>query len=70
MRPNEAASKGNAQEPREDRECRSCYGAGVVVEDVELMTGEVVTEAMTCPICKGVGVVSVYLYPKPRRRSR
>jgi DnaJ-class molecular chaperone len=58
-----------AREPREQRECRSCYGSGQVVEDVELMTGEIVAESMTCPICQGSGTVSVYRYPK-RRRSR
>jgi hypothetical protein len=45
---------------------RSCFGCGQVVEDVELATGEIVAESMTCPICEGS--VSVYLYPK--RRSR
>ena len=58
------AGEGN----REIRECRSCYGCGTVVEDVELASGEVVAESMTCPICRGSGSVSVYLYPK--RRSR
>ena len=52
---------------REMRECRSCYGTRQVVEDVELMTGEVVAERMTCPICKGSGQVSVYLYPRRPR---
>ena len=57
---------------RELRECRSCYGCGTVVEDVEYSyaTGELVEEVMTCPICHGAGEVSVYLYPKRSRRSQ
>ena len=53
----------------EQRECRSCYGCGTVVEDAtyDPMTGELVQEVMDCPSCWGSGEVSVYLYP--RRRS-
>ena len=59
-------------EHREVRECRSCYGCGTVVADVEYSaaTGELVEEVLSCPICHGAGEVSVYLYPKRGRRSR
>jgi hypothetical protein len=70
MRSKDTAGKDHARGPREERECRSCYGAGVIVEDVELKTGEKVAQPATCFICRGAGVVSVYLYPKPRQRSR
>ncbi len=57
-------------EHREMRECRSCYGCGTVVHDVEYSeaTGELVQEVVGCPICHGAGEVSVYLYPKRGRR--
>jgi hypothetical protein len=49
---------------RERRECRSCYGSGVVVEDAvyDFETGELTQAVDTCPICAGDGNVSVYLY--------
>jgi DnaJ-class molecular chaperone len=54
-------------EETEVRECRSCYGGGVVTDDVE--TSFCVYEAVqsTCPICKGSGEVSVFLYAHARR---
>ena len=50
--------------PREQRECRSCYGVGFVLLDAEYdaATGALTQEATTCPVCKGSGSVSVYLY--------
>jgi hypothetical protein len=59
------------QEDREVRECRSCYGSGTVLEDAEYnaQTGELVQLICECPICEGVGWVSVLLYAAPRRLS-
>jgi hypothetical protein len=59
------------QEDREVRECRSCYGNGSVLEDAEYnaQTGELMQVICECPICGGVGSVSVFLYAAPRRRS-
>jgi hypothetical protein len=52
------------QEDREVRQCRSCYGSGSVLEDAEYNagTGELVQVICECPICGGVGSVSVFLY--------
>ncbi len=49
----------------EKQECRWCYGRGAVTQDVEYSyaIGWLVVEPMACPICKGAGEVSVYLYP-------
>ena len=49
---------------RERRECRSCYGSSVVVEDAayDFETGELTQAVVTCPICAGDGSVSDYLY--------
>ena len=54
----------------EMRPCRSCYGCGEVVADVEYdaTTGELVQAIADCPICKGAGSVSVYVYGKPDLR--
>ena len=54
---------------REDRQCRSCYGAGSVLEDAsyDARTGELVQAICECPVCEGAGSVSVYLYSSPRR---
>jgi DnaJ-class molecular chaperone len=53
---------------RERRECRSCYGSGVVVEDAayDFETGELIQVIGVCPICHGAGEISVYCYPKVR----
>ena len=53
------------------RECRSCYGSSCVLEDAEYnaVTGELVQVICECPICEGVGSVSVFLYAAPRRLS-
>ena len=52
---------------REVRECRNCYGSGSVLEDAEYsaQTGELVQVICECPICGGVGSVSVFLYAAP-----
>lgn len=54
--------------PREQRECRSCYGSGRVLLDASYdpETGELVQALTDCPICEGAKVVSVYRYP-PRQ---
>ena len=59
------------QEDRAVRECRSCYGSGFVLEDAEYTaeTGELVQAICECPICEGVGSVSVFLYAAPRPLS-
>ncbi len=59
-------------EQRETRKCRSCYGSGYVLTDAvyDQQTGELVEESVICPICRGSGQVSVYLYPKPRLKQR
>jgi hypothetical protein len=51
------------QEDREVRECRGCYGSGTVLEDARYsaQTGELVQVICECPICGGVGSVSVFL---------
>jgi hypothetical protein len=48
----------------ERRECRNCYGSGLVLEDAAYVfeTGELIQAVITCPICAGDGSVSVYLY--------
>ena len=67
------AKQGRPHTPRERevRECRSCYGSGTVLEDAEYNpeTGELVQASCSCPICKGAGSVSVFLYAAPRRLS-
>ena len=52
---------------RERRECRSCYGSGVVVEDAayDFESGELTQAVVTCPVCVGDGSVSVYLFAGP-----
>jgi hypothetical protein len=59
------------QEGREVRECRGCYGSGSVLEDAEYRaeTGELVQVICECPICGGVGSVSVFLYAAPGEAS-
>jgi DnaJ-class molecular chaperone len=56
---------------REVRECWSCYGSGSVVEDAEYSaeTGELVQVIGECPICGGVGTISVFLYAAPGEAS-
>lgn len=54
-------------EDTEIRECRSCYGGGQVLEDVFVAYQWTETVASTCPICKGAGEVSVWLYPAMRK---
>jgi DnaJ-class molecular chaperone len=63
--------EGYRQGTREVRECRSCYGSGSVLEDAEynIETGELVQVICECPICEGVGSVSVFLYAPPRHLS-
>lgn len=55
------------EEQREIRECRSCYGAGEVLKDVEVAFEWYEVRADTCPTCQGTGKVSVYVYPHTRR---
>ena len=51
----------------EVRECRSCFGCGEVLLDAEYdpASGELVQVLAPCPVCRGVGSVSAYLYAKP-----
>lgn len=49
-------------EERETRDCRSCYGGGVVTDDVETSFCQFEAVQSTCPICHGTGEVSVWLY--------
>lgn len=60
----------SAQSPEEHktRECRSCYGAGSVPEDMEVAFQWFEVRSVTCPICEGSGEVSVWLYVHARRR--
>ena len=76
VEPLEALAEGEAKQvlphthrEREERVCRSCYGSGTVLEDAEYnaQTGELVQVICECPICEGVGSVSVFLYAAPRR---
>ena len=55
---------------REQRECRSCNGFGLVLlgATYDFKSGELIQESTTCPICHGSGSVPVYLYATPRRR--
>lgn len=57
---------GPPEEQREARECRSCYGAGMVTEDIETSYCWYEAVQSECPICHGSGEVSVYLYPGMR----
>lgn len=59
------------QENRETRECRSCNGHGLVLVDCEYdpTTGELTEEVCECFICRGAGVVPLFLYTTPRPRS-
>lgn len=52
----------------ETRECRSCLATGWVMVDVayDPSTGELTEEAARCPICKGAGTVSIFLYAHAR----
>ena len=56
------------REQLETRECRSCYGTGWVLADVEYnpATGELVQENARCFICGGADTVSVYVYGRGR----
>ena len=54
-------------EQQEVRECRSCYGAGMVTEDIETAFGWYEAVQSNCPICQGSGQVSVFLYEHARR---
>lgn len=58
--------------PREERECRSCLGTGYVPEDptYDPRSGELLEVSVACPICDGLGRVSVYRYRTSRRRGR
>jgi DnaJ-class molecular chaperone len=56
--------RGEQDPTRELRDCRSCYGTGHVVEDVEVSGGVYEAVSAICFICKGSGTVSVYLYPR------
>ena len=53
----------------EERECRSCRATGFVMLDCEYdpVTGELVEESVPCPLCKGEGSRSVYIYERSRR---
>jgi DnaJ-class molecular chaperone len=63
------ARSGSGEERREDRPCHSCHGSGAVVQDVmyDFKTGELIQAIGVCPICRGAGEISVYIYPKVRR---
>ena len=56
---------------REQTECRSCNGFGLVLLDAEydFESGELVQESTECPVCHGSGSVRAYLYAAPRRRG-
>jgi hypothetical protein len=60
-----------SQVDREVRRCRNCYGTGTVLEDAQYNpeTGELVQVICECPICGGVGSVSVFLYAAPGEAS-
>ncbi len=49
---------------RERRECRSCYGSGVLIKGAahDFETGELTQVVVTCSTCAGDGSLSVYLY--------
>ncbi len=55
---------------RATRECRSCNGHGLVLVDAEydFESGELAEEVAECFICKGEGVVPLFLYSTPRKR--
>ena len=55
------------EEQREFRECIGCLGCGQVLDDVEVAFEWFETVASTCPVCKGAGTVSTWLYPGMRR---
>jgi DnaJ-class molecular chaperone len=61
-----AHSAQSPPEEREMRECRSCYGGGMVTEDREVAYGWWEAEQLVCPICRGSGQVLVWLYPGAR----
>jgi DnaJ-class molecular chaperone len=63
---NTIAQPAQIPEEHETRECRSCYGGGVVTEDREVAYGWWEAEQSVCPICEGSGVVSVFLYAHAR----
>ncbi len=62
-----APAQNPPEEQREVRECRSCYGCGQVTEDREVAYGWFEAVQSECPICKGTGTVSVFLYRHARR---
>lgn len=53
-------------EEHEQRACRSCLGAGVVTEEREIAYCWWEVFQSQCPICKGAGTVSIFLYAHAR----
>ncbi len=55
----------------ETRACGGCFGEGVIVRHAfyDFATGALFEEVTDCSCCASEGVLRVYLYAAPRRRS-
>ncbi len=67
----EQSSATPAQSPevqRELRPCRSCRATGWIMLDAEYdpIGGELAEESAPCPICKGTGLLRVFMYGSVR----